>query len=55
VWQRRPPKPVPRADSSYAAEPPRRNWPAEELDAELARVPVGSTLDASPERPPDTS
>lgn len=55
VWQRRPPKPVPRADSSYRTDPPRRAWTADELDAELARVPVGSTLDASPERPPDTS
>jgi len=55
VWERRPTKPVPRADSTYASDPPRRNWTAEELDAELARIPVGSTLDASPEREPDTS
>lgn len=48
----RPPKPAPRPDSSVAPEPPRRTWTAEELDAELARIPVGSTMGAV-ERPPD--
>ena len=48
-------KPPPRPDVAADARPPRQGWTAEELDAELARIPVGSTLDPSPvaQPPPD--